>query len=245
MATIKGSLFLRLRRGRLLRVLGLLSLLTLVLVIGINSYIRGLARHRMYYHADDVPASRVAIVFGASVHQNTLSDMLQDRVETGIDLYRKGKVRKLLMTGDNRFRSYNEPLAMKKYAIARGVPARDIVLDYAGRNTYDSCYRARAIFGIDSAVLVTQSYHLPRALYLARAMGIEAVGARAERHTYRGQLYYSLREQLALFSNWVKIHITKPVPILGQPLPIEGGEASVATRAGAGRAGGPPAGPEE
>lgn len=201
----------------------LFCFLLLVLAVSVWTiiHIRTEAGDYLYVNTDAVPPAKVAIIFGASVHQNTLSSVLEDRVQTGIELYQKGKVRKLLMSGDNRFRSYNEPVAMRRYAVSNGVPVQDIVLDYAGRNTYDSCYRAKAIFGVDSAVLVTQTYHLPRALYTARALGIDAVGVSADHHTYPGQAYYSLREQFALLYGWVKVHVTKPVPILGSPLPID------------------------
>ncbi|MBI1745409.1 MAG: YdcF family protein [Acidobacteria bacterium] len=205
--------------------LGGAVLISLLAALGASSIIilniRRSADLHTYTSVDTVPPDHVAIVFGASVHHHALSDVLHDRVQTGIALYQKGKVRKLLMSGDNRYLNYNEPMAMKKYAMLQGIPARDIVLDYAGRSTYDTCYRAKAIFGLDSAILVTQSYHLPRALYLARSMGIDAVGVRAEQQAYRGQPYFSLREQVALLYNWVKINFIKPVPILGDPLPIE------------------------
>jgi len=112
---------------------------------------------------ESVPADRVAIVFGAGLQRDgTPSAVLRDRVATAASLYFEGKVQKLLMSGDNRFLDYNEPGSMKAYAISLGVPGEDIVLDYAGRRTYDTCYRAREIFGLDEAILVTQTYHLPR-----------------------------------------------------------------------------------
>ena len=115
------------------------------------------------------PAAPAAIVFGAGLWRDgSPSPVLQDRVATAADLYFSGKVKKILMSGDNRFIYYNEPGAMKKFALSLGVPEEDIVLDYAGRRTYDTCYRARAIFGLKEAILVTQSFHLPRALILCR-----------------------------------------------------------------------------
>jgi SanA protein len=125
------------------------------------------------YTLDKVPTRGVAIVFGAGVWPDgRLSDILVDRVETAVELYRRGKVQKLLMTGDNRFINYNEPGRMRAYALARGVPDHDIVLDYAGRRTYDSCYRANYIFGVRDAILVTQAYHLDRALLPPTTWGL-------------------------------------------------------------------------
>ncbi|MFH1906686.1 MAG: ElyC/SanA/YdcF family protein, partial [Chloroflexota bacterium] len=110
--------------------------------------------------------------------------VLRDRVAAA-DLYFNGKVEKLLMSGDNRFVEYNEPGAMREYALSLGVPDEAIVLDYAGRRSYDTCYRAKAIFGLERAVVVTQGFHLPRVLYTCNALGLEAVGVEADRQRYQ------------------------------------------------------------
>ena len=129
------------------------------------------------YTLADAPARRVAIVLGARVYPNgRLSGMLRDRVDTAIELYKAGKVQKLLMTGDNSHVDYNEPDAMKAYAVAQGVPAADIQPDYGGRRTYDSCYRAKAVFQVDEAIVVTQGFHLSRVLFLCTELGVDAVG---------------------------------------------------------------------
>ena len=162
------------------------------------------------------PPRPVAIVFGAA------GDILADRVSTGVELYKAGKVTKLLMTGDNGRDGYNEPQTMKDQAIAEGVPAQDIVLDYAGFRTYDSLYRAHAIFGVTSALLVTQRYHLPRALYIAHHLGIgDAVGVDAAKRRYVGQWSFDLREIAAVEVAWVQATITQPHPkFLGKPEPL-------------------------
>ena len=135
----------------------------------------------VYARAEEVPARPVGIVFGAGVYPGGgLSPILEQRVRSGVALYQSGKVRKLLMSGDNGRPDYDEVTAMKQRAVQLGVPARDIVRDYAGFRTYDTCYRAKRIFRVDGAVLVTQAFHLPRALYLAREMGIDAVGLAAD-----------------------------------------------------------------
>lgn len=161
------------------------------------------------------PARPVAVVFGAA------GDVLSDRVQTAVDLYKAGKVQKLLMTGDNAHLSYNEPQEMKRQALRLGVPAKDIACDYAGFRTYDSLYRARDIFGVRSAILVTQGYHLPRALFLAQRMGIEAVGVDAARRSYAGQRGFDLREIAATEVAWVQGTLTRPRPkFLGKPEPL-------------------------
>jgi SanA protein len=129
------------------------------------------------YQADEAPAERVAIVFGAGLRRDgTPTAILRDRVDTGASLYFRGKIERLLMSGDNSELNYNEPEAMRRYALSLGVPDESITLDYAGRRTYDTCYRAKAIFGVKSALLVTQKFHLPRALFLCNALGLEAHG---------------------------------------------------------------------
>ena len=160
------------------------------------------------------PQRPVAIVFGAA------GAILSDRVETGVELYKAGKVRKLLMTGDNGRDGYNEPEDMKEQALSLGVPASDIVCDYAGFRTYDSLYRARDIFGVRSAILVTQGYHLPRALFLARKMGLDVVGVDAAKRSYVGQGAFDLREVAAVEVAWFQANVTHPRPkFLGKPEP--------------------------
>ena len=163
----------------------------------------------------DAPPRPVAIVFGAA------GDILEDRVTTGVELYKAGKVQKLLMTGDNSRNNYNEPAAMRQQAIAEGVPPSAIACDYAGFRTYDSLYRAHAIFGVTSALLVTQRYHLPRALFLARRLGIEAVGVDAAKRHYAGQWSFDLREIAAVEVAWVQAVVIHPRPkFLGKPEPL-------------------------
>jgi vancomycin permeability regulator SanA len=146
--------------------LPLLILTSVLTSIALNYYVR-LATSN-YLHADlaEVPAQPIAIVFGAGIWEDgTPTPMLADRVQAAIDLYKAGRVGKLLMTGDNSSPDYNEVKVMQEYAEKQGVPANDITLDYAGFSTYESCYRAKAVFGITQAVLVTQNFHLPRAVY--------------------------------------------------------------------------------
>lgn len=192
----------------------------LILALGLYTFY-SLYYHRLVYSAKQVPSMPVAIVFGAGIWPDgSLSDILADRVDTAIDLYYQGKVRKLLFTGDNRYLNYNEPQRMAEYAMTQGIPEADIVLDYAGRRTYDSCYRARYIFEVESAILVTQAYHLPRALFTADRLGISVVGVAADRHQYMNMTNYRLRELLATPVAWWEVLISHPLPVLGPTLPI-------------------------
>jgi vancomycin permeability regulator SanA len=171
--------------------------------------------HR-YTEAAQVPPARVAIVFGAGVRPDgSLSPMLADRVDADIALYQRGQVAKLLMSGDNSTLDYNEVSAMQRYAVAHGVPAKDITLDYAGFSTYESCYRANVIFGLDHAILVTQQFHLPRAVYTCRHLGIEASGLGTTDwgiYGRRTMLRYTLREALATLNALWQVHVTRPLP---------------------------------
>ena len=175
------------------------------------------------FTVDDVPAERVAIVFGAGLlRDGSAGPVLRDRVETAVQLYQQGKVDKLLMSGDNRFVEYNEPEAMRQYALDLGVPDEDIVLDYAGRRTYDTCYRANAIFQVDSAILVTQSFHLPRALFLCNWFGVESTAWKRTIVISEtiSRLYWNTRELFATFQAVWDVMVTKPLPVLGEPEPI-------------------------
>jgi SanA protein len=175
------------------------------------------------FDAEAVPQDRVAIVFGAGLRRDgTPSPVLRDRIATAAQLYFAGKVEKLLMSGDNRFIEYNEPGAMQGYAVELGVPSEDIVLDFAGRRTYDTCYRARHIFMLDSAILVTQGFHLPRALYVCNQLGLPATGVRADQREYRGnaRLYWNLRESVASLVALWEVYVSRPLPVLGDPEPI-------------------------
>jgi SanA protein len=176
---------------------------------------------RSIYAIADVPPRRVAIVFGAGITAGGQPmPALADRVWTAAQLYHAGKASKLLMSGDNRFVDYNEPEAMRQYAIQHGVPDEDIVLDYAGRRTYDTCYRAGHIFEVQEAILVTQWFHLDRALYICDSLGIDAVGVAADRRDYLSARYWWLRELAAVSAAWLDLNFLHPTPVLGEKLPI-------------------------
>jgi SanA protein len=180
-------------------------------------------QRRVYERVEDVPQRPVALVLGAAVHPDgRLSAVLQDRVDAGIALYRAGKVERLLFSGDNRFDHYNEPQRMLEYALAQGLPAEVMVLDYAGRRTYDSCYRARAIFGVEQVVIVTQAFHQNRALFLCERLGLDAVGLASDRRVYRRDLmaWWQTREVLALLLAWWDVSVSHPMPVMGDPIPI-------------------------
>jgi vancomycin permeability regulator SanA len=139
-----------------------------------------------------------ALVLGAGVRDDgSPSEVLRDRLDEGLALYRTGRVRRLIVSGDHRTRSYDEPNAMRVYLEAAGVPPEAIFMDHAGVDTYSSMWRARHVFGATRIVVVTQDFHLARAVWCAREMGMEAEGAAADRHVYRGGTWFALREMVS------------------------------------------------
>ncbi|NOK61481.1 MAG: hypothetical protein GFH27_549311n112 [Chloroflexi bacterium AL-W] len=208
------------KRKRIISLILLSLIIALCLPFALIGYVRMTTDTYRYENLDDVPKERVAIIFGAGVrYDGRPSRMLADRIQGGIDLYESGRVSKLLMTGDNSRVEYNEVVAMQEYAIEQGVPGADIVLDYAGFSTYESCYRANAIFGVTQAVLVTQAYHLPRAVYTCRQLGVKAVGlGTPDWEIYPGVMIpYTMRESIATLNALLQVHIIRPEPtFLGQ-----------------------------
>jgi SanA protein len=176
---------------------------------------------------DQAPEARVALIFGARVYPGGRpSAMLADRVATGADLYHAGKVDILLFSGDGREASYNEPESMKRYALSLGVPESAIVLDYAGLRTYDSCYRARHIFGVEEAILVTQNFHLDRALFTCNLLGVKSDGVFADYQRPWGYSSYSLsysrtREIAAITVALWDVIRREPATVGGEPLPLQ------------------------
>ena len=217
---------------RIFLILLTLTLEALALIGALRAWVHVRAAGRIYASVRDARPAPVALVLGAGLWRDgSPTPALYDRVATAVDLYKAGKVKKLLMSGDNRFVNYNEPAAMKTLAERLGVPAEDIVLDYAGRRTYDSCYRARAIFGVQQALVVTQRFHLDRALFLCDALGVQATGVVADRREYATYRWWEMREVLATAAAWWDVNIRRPVPVLGDKLPIQISRDSSALRA--------------
>jgi vancomycin permeability regulator SanA len=208
----------------------LLSLLAVALIgilsiAVINKYVQSQTVGKIQRSMTEIPAEeppRVGIVFGARVWADgSPSHSLYDRVLTGVELYRAGRVRKLLMSGDRKGDNYDEPASMKKMAMELGVPESDIVLDNEGKRTFDTCYRAREIFEVRKAILVTQDYHQPRAVYLCRSLGIDSIGITANRRAYDREDYYQLREFFSAASAWFEINVSSFDVAKEQKQPIE------------------------
>lgn len=216
---------LRKRCLRALLVLVLLCALLAGLAFGLSAYVVGSTRDQLLAQDAEPPEGVDCIlVLGCGVYASGApTPMLADRLARGVELYQAGWAGKLLMSGDNRSQDYNELATMERVALEKGVPQADVVLDYAGLSTYDSLYRARDIFGVKKLVIVTQEYHMYRALYLARALGLEAWGVAADGQHYRGQTMRDLREIVARDKD-VLWAILQPEPTyLGGPEPLTGG----------------------
>ena len=201
------------KRRWLKRTLLTISIAVLVLIltaIGTNLYVVNSTNSlRLSEDAAAVWTADYVLVLGCGLRPDgSPSDMLADRMTVGVALYQAGAAPKLLLTGDNSEQGYNEPAAMEQFALEAGVPAEDIILDYAGFSTYDSLYRARDVFGVKRVIIVTQGYHLGRALYIARALGLDVRGVTADVRTYGGQRHRDVREIAArskdFFSSWLK-----------------------------------------
>ena len=199
----------------------LLEIMALLLIV-LPRLITGVYTKNRIFQETESPTERVAIIFGAGLRRDgSPTAMLRDRILTGADLYFSGKVEKLLMSGDNRFINYNEPESMRQFALSAGVPDEAIVLDYAGRRTYDTCYRARAIFGVEKALLVTQKFHLPRAVFLCNMLGLDTIGVEASNCYWNGSPFvWDLREQFATIAAFLDLYVSSPSPVLGNPEPL-------------------------
>jgi vancomycin permeability regulator SanA len=181
------------RRPRIVRTVALLGVLGAAVIGASNLWVRVSAAGHEYSVAG-APSAPVALVLGAGLTPaGTPSPALQVRLDDAAALYRLGKVSALLVSGDNGTVTHDEPTAMRDYLVAHGVPAGKVVRDYAGFDTWDSCVRAKKIFGVDRALVVTQQYHLPRAVFLCRRAGIDADGA-ADPHPDAARLSFTLRE---------------------------------------------------
>lgn len=204
---------------KVIKTVFILIVICAVILMGINTFVALSTKGAI----TDAPQKADCImVLGAGVNGDTPSPMLKDRLDTAIELYESGAADKLLMTGDHGREAYDEVNVMKKYAEDKGVPAEDIFMDHAGFSTYESIYRARDVFEVKSAIIVTQKYHLFRALYIADRLKLSAQGVSADPQKYAGALYREAREVLARDKDFVKC-IFKPKPTyLGEVIPISG-----------------------
>ena len=195
-----------------------------LIVLGINFHVKASTKNQIIENGDysNLKDIDCIIILGAGIWGDSPSPMLQDRLLQGIELYKSNVSSKIIMSGDHGREEYDEVNVMKKYAIDHGVPSEDIFMDHAGFSSYESIYRAKEIFGAKRIVIVTQKYHLYRALHIANSLGLEAYGVGADPRQYVGAMYREIREILARNKDFVKC-IFKPEPTyLGEAITVSG-----------------------
>jgi SanA protein len=199
------------------------AIFTLFAVLGVNIAVKYYANRYCYSYPKNLPDSPVAIVFGAGLYRNNQpSNYLKDRLDKGIELYEMGKVKKLLLSGDNGRDEYDEITVMKEYCTQHKVDSADIYLDYAGFDTYSTIYRAKNIFKIDSAILISQNYHLDRAIMLGRQKGLTVFGAVADKQKYGSLRRNKAREYLAVIKSIIDLKRNRKPRFLGETVDIRG-----------------------
>lgn len=190
----------------------------------VTSHIQKFAKPYIYADtSQSMPNCYTVMVLGASVHKNgDLSPILSDRINGAVELYRMGKVKRFLLSGDHGRSDYDEVNTMKNHLIQLGIDSADIFLDHAGFDTYSSMVRAKEVFMVDSLYIVTQNYHLYRAIYIARQCGLNAYGYVADRRKYLGIVKYTLREWFANVKSWMWVNTHHKPIYLGEQIPITG-----------------------
>jgi SanA protein len=205
---------------RIARVAVILILFALLCMVATPVIMRALVQGRIFESPEDVPHTSAALVLGASVVRGKPSPVLEERAHTAVALYMMGKVSKILVTGDNGALTHDEVTPVRKYLTNAGVEAEDIFLDHAGFDTYSSMYRARDVFQADSLTIVTQDFHMPRAIYVARRLGIAAYGVVPDQG--QGDLYDYLREVPASVKAIMDLVSHRSPKYLGDAIPLSG-----------------------
>ena len=209
---------------KIIKYVGIIVIISVLIILVINLYVKLSTKQQIITNDDYTNLKNIdcIIVLGAGVWGDEPSPMLEDRLLQGIDLYKNNISNKIIMSGDHGTEEYDEVNVMKKFAIEKGVPSENIFMDHAGFSSYESIYRAKEIFGAKKVVIVTQEYHLYRALYIANQLGLDAYGVGADPREYVGATYRELREILARNKDFVKC-IFKPEPTyLGDTIPVSG-----------------------
>ncbi|AGC75314.1 SanA protein [Nonlabens dokdonensis] len=198
----------------------------LIVVVGVlilQIHVNRTARNQIFTNVEELEPAYTGIVLGASVRPDkSLSPILQDRVDAAFLAYQNKKIKKFLLSGDHGEKNYDEVNAMKNYLNKKGVPDEDIFLDHAGFDTYDTMFRARDVFQVKSSIVFTQEFHLPRAIYLGKNMGLDIQGYVADQREYPGSSHFARREWLANIKAWMELNIEKSPTYSGPVIPITG-----------------------
>lgn len=200
-----------------------LLILGILTVFGINQYVKVVASKTIEQEAKNVPKADAILVLGCQVMEDgSLSLMLKDRLDKAVELYKEGIADKIIVSGDHGNKEYDEVNAMKSYLMENEIPSENIFMDHAGFSTYESLYRAQYIFEVEKLVVVTQEYHLYRAVYIGNKLGIETYGVPAAKTLYYGQTSREIREILARNKDFVKCIFKLKPTYLGESIPVSG-----------------------
>jgi SanA protein len=199
-----------------------LSLIGLVLVFGINFYVKSKTHFLIFYSENKIPKNKVGIIFGAGINGDKPSKYLKDRLDAGIKLFKSKKINKILLSGDNGSDAHDELTVMKIYCFKNGIDTTKIYIDYAGFDTYSTMFRAKNIFKIDKAILITQEYHLNRAIYIGNNLGIESIGFSANQGKYRNYNYVRFREYFSICKSVIDVIRNREPHFLGTEINING-----------------------
>ncbi|MGO4771055.1 vancomycin high temperature exclusion protein [Flavobacterium sp. W22_SRS_FK3] len=199
-----------------------LFILVLILILGVNSHIKSATRKDIHHSLRRFPKNDVGIIFGAGINGNQPGKYLKDRLDAGILLYKAKRINKILLSGDNGSDEYDELTVMKNYCFQHGVDTTKIFIDYAGFDTYSTMYRAKHIFKIEKATLISQKYHLNRAVYIGQELGIKSAGYAANKGEYKGYKYVCFREYLSTFKSFLDVLRNREPRFLGNSIDING-----------------------
>ena len=197
-------------------------ILGLISIIAVNIYVKSSTKKHISYSLKRFPKNDVGIIFGAGINGDQPSKYLKDRLDAGILLYKAKRINKILLSGDNGREEYDELTVMKNYCFRNGVDTTKIFIDYAGFDTYSTMYRAKHIFKIKKATLISQEYHLNRAIYIGQKLGIKSVGYSANKGEYRGYKYVTFREYLSIFKSFFDVLRNREPRFSGNPINING-----------------------
>lgn len=207
---------------KIIKLLIYASLLGIIVVLGINLLVKSQTDPVIFSKEKDTPGTKVAIIFGAGINNNKPSKYLKDRLDAGIELYKNNKIDKILLSGDNGSDAHDELTVMKLYCYEHGVDTNKIYLDYAGFDSYSTLYRSKYIFKVDTAILVSQKYHLNRCINIGNKLGVKSYGFAADQGTYQGYNYASFREYFAVVKSTIDILIGRKPHFLGKTVDING-----------------------
>lgn len=199
-----------------------ISIMGIAIVICVNFYVKSKTNDFIYNSEKEITPTNVGIIFGAGINGDRPSKYLKDRLDAGIRLYKSKKINKILLSGDNGSDEHDELTVMKTYCYQHGVDTTKIYIDYAGFDTYSTMSRAKNIFKIDKAVLISQKYHLNRAIYIGNKMGVQSVGFSANSGEYKGYKYVCFREYFSIFKSVIDVFRSRKPHFLGTEINING-----------------------